>query len=67
MENFERLGRELDKEDEGEEVKGFSVGFFWELKQGINFSCDILREGKVNIKKARTEKVTKTEDVAISP
>jgi len=28
MENFERLGRELDKEDEGEEVKGFSVGFF---------------------------------------
>lgn len=43
------------------------VCFFGELKQGINFSCDILREGKVNIKKARTEKVTKTEDVAISP
>lgn len=28
MENFERLGHELDKEDEGEEVKGFSVFFF---------------------------------------
>lgn len=27
MENFERFGHEPDKEDEGEEVKGFSVFF----------------------------------------
>lgn len=67
MENFERFGHEPDKEDEGEEVKGFSVFFFGELKQGINFSRDILREGRVNIKRARTEKVMKTEDVVISP
>lgn len=38
--------------------------FVGELKQRINFSCDILREDKVNIKKARTEKVTETEDEA---
>lgn len=38
--------------------------FVGELKQGINFSCDILREDKVNIKRARTEKVTETEDEA---
>lgn len=38
--------------------------FVGELKQRINFSCDILREDKVNIKRARTEKVTETEDEA---
>lgn len=36
MENFERLGHELDKEDEGEEVKGFSV-FFWRTEARNQF------------------------------
>ena len=35
------------------------------MKQGINFSCDILGEDKVSIKRARTEKVAETEDEAI--
>lgn len=34
-----------------------------ELKLGIDFSCDILREDKVSIKRARTEK---TEDEVIN-
>lgn len=41
------------------------VWFAKELKQGINFSCDILREDKVSTKRARTEKVVETEDEAI--
>lgn len=39
--------------------------FAKELKLGIDFSCDILRKDKVSIKRARTEKVMKTEDEAI--
>lgn len=41
------------------------VWFARELKQEINFSCDILREDKVSIKRARTEKVAETEGEAI--
>lgn len=39
--------------------------FAKELKQGMNFNCDILREDKASIKRVRTEKVTETEDEAI--
>lgn len=39
--------------------------FAKELKLGIDFSCDIWREDKVSIKRARTEKVVKTEDEVI--
>lgn len=39
--------------------------FARELKQEIDFSCDILREDKVSTKMARTEKVMETEDEAI--
>lgn len=63
-ETLERLNHELDKEDEGEAVKGFSV-VCKELKKEIDFSCDILREDKVSTKMARTEKVVETEDEAI--
>lgn len=41
------------------------VWFAKELKQGIDFSCDFLREDKMSIKKARTEKIAETQDDAI--
>lgn len=42
METFERLDLVLDKEDEDEEWKDL-VWFAKELKQEMDFSCDILR------------------------
>lgn len=39
--------------------------FAKELKQEMDFSCDILREDKVNIKKVRMKKLTGTEDEPI--
>lgn len=35
--------------------------FAKELELGIDFSCDILKEDKVSIKRHSTEKVLKTE------
>lgn len=40
--------------------------FAKELKLGIDFSRDILREDKVSIKRARTEEAVKTEDEVIN-